>query len=213
MWIKICGMTDASAVAAALEARADAIGFVFAPSVRRVTPGEAARLARAARGCVTCIAVTRHPDQALIDAILSEFAPDVLQSDAEDLAALRLPRELALLPVLRAGTRTAQAGGGAHADAALPLRLLFEGPASGAGATADWHEARALARRTQLVLAGGLSAENVAAAIARVKPFGVDVSSGVEASPGIKSPEKIAAFVAAARAAFESHEAFEESGA
>lgn len=198
VWIKICGMTDARAVAAALEARVDAIGFVFAPSARRVQPLEAARLAQPARGRLACIAVTRHPDQALLEEILRDFAPDALQTDAEDLAALRVPRALGLLPVLRSGGAL---------PATLPQRLLFEGPASGAGRRSDWDQARGLARGSELVLAGGLDADNVAAAIARVRPFGVDVSSGVEAARGVKSPEKIIRFAAAAR------EAFEEIGA
>ena len=83
----------------------------------------------------------------------------------------------------------------------LPPRLLFEGARSGTGRTADWSAAQALARRTQLVLAGGLNAGNVAAAIAAVRPFGVDVSSGVEEAPGVKSPAAIADFVQAVRAA------------
>lgn len=202
-WIKICGMTDANAVAAARDARVNAIGFVFAPSLRRVMPAAAARLAQPVRGRLECVAVTRHPEQSLVDEILREFEPDVLQTDAEDLAGLRLPRELGLLPVLRAGARVTQAGCGASGGPVLPSRLLFEGPVSGTGTTADWHEAYALARRAQLVLAGGLTAQNVTAAIARVEPFGVDVSSGVELSPGVKSPDLIAEFAAAARSAFE----------
>jgi len=102
-WIKICGMTDEAAVTAALAAGVDAIGFVFAPSVRQVTPARAAELARPARRRVDCIAVTRHPSQALIDEVLRDFAPDVLQTDVEDFDTLRLPATLARLPVLRAG--------------------------------------------------------------------------------------------------------------
>jgi phosphoribosylanthranilate isomerase len=83
----------------------------------------------------------------------------------------------------------------------MPRRVLFEGPVSGSGQTTDWHEAAGLAARMQVILAGGLDAQNVAAAIRQVRPFGVDVSSGVERSRGIKSPEKIEQFVAAARAA------------
>jgi phosphoribosylanthranilate isomerase len=192
MWIKICGMTDEAAVAAALEAGADAIGFVFAPSVRRLDPAAAARLARPARGRLACVAVLRHPEPALLERVLEAFRPDVLQTDVEDFETLELPGELERLPVLRSG---------ATAPARLPQRLLFEGPRSGAGDLADWTQAQSLARQAELVLAGGLSAENVAAAIARVHPFGVDVSSGVERAPGIKSAEKIARFVDAARAA------------
>ena len=192
MWIKICGMTTAAAVAAALEAHVEAIGFVFARSVRELVPESAAALARPARGRVRCVAVTRPPTQAAVDEIVRVFAPDLLQSDAEDFATLRLPAALETLAVVRDG-------------GALPLpppgRILFEGPVSGRGAVSDWSVAAALARRTQLVLAGGLNAVNVAAAIARVQPFGVDVSSGVEERPGVKSPAAIVSFVEAVRSA------------
>jgi phosphoribosylanthranilate isomerase len=183
-------MTTPEAVTAALEAGADAIGFVFAESPRRVTPAVAARLATAARGRVTCTAVTRHPTQQSIDEIVAVFAPDLLQTDAEDLISLRLPRELALLPVFR---------GSPSRESPLPERLLFEGPVSGSGLGCDWRSAREVARRAELVLAGGLNADNVATAIAEVEPFGVDVSSGVEERPGIKSPAEIARFVTAVR--------------
>jgi phosphoribosylanthranilate isomerase len=192
MWIKVCGMTTAEAVQAALDARVDAIGFVFAESMRQVTPLRAAELARAARGRVRCIAVTRHPEQSAVDEILAVFKPDALQSDWEDLQTLRLPRELSLLPVLRSGRGE---------PAPLPTRFLFEGPVSGTGVPADWPVAHEMARGAELILAGGLSPANVAAAIEQVQPFGVDVSSGVEQTPGVKSPEKIASFVEAARAA------------
>ena len=192
MWIKICGLTSPEAVTAALEHAVDALGFVFAASVRRVTPAQAAQLSRRARGRTACVAVMRQPSQRLLDEVLAVFRPDVLQSDAADLATLRLPESLALLPVLRA----------APADCAeLPPRLLFEGANSGSGHTADWGAARALARRTQLVLAGGLNPGNVGEAIAAVRPFGVDVSSGVEARPGVKSPAALGDFVEAVRAA------------
>jgi phosphoribosylanthranilate isomerase len=192
MWIKICGMTTSAAVAAALAARVDAIGFVFARSVRELAPEAAVALARPARGRVRCVAVTHHPTQARVDEIVRVFVPDLLQSDAEDFAALRLPAVLETLPVVRAGSAL---------PAHLPGRILFEGPASGRGTVSDWSAARVLARRTQLVLAGGLSAVNVVAAIALVQPFGVDVSSSVEEQPGVKSPAAIASFVAAVRAA------------
>jgi phosphoribosylanthranilate isomerase len=189
-WIKICGLTTPDAVAAALDAGADAIGFVFAKSVRQVTPDVARRLAVPARGRARCVAVTRHPTQQDIDDIVAIFKPDVLQTDSTDLPSLRLPAQLELLPVLR--------GVGDESDT-LPPRLLFEGATSGAGVPCDWTAARRVARRTELVLAGGLNPANVAAAIAAVQPFGVDVSTGVEARPGVKSPVEIANFVRAAR--------------
>jgi phosphoribosylanthranilate isomerase len=191
IWIKICGMTTPEAVQACLDAGVDAIGFVFAESVRQVTPARAADLVASAgaRGRVVCTAVTRHPSQQAIDEIIEVFKPDLLQTDAEDPRTLRLPQQLPLLPVIRRYTE----------DLQLPPRLLFEGLTSGSGMPCDWVGARQLARRSQLILAGGLNATNVAAAIAEVDPFGVDVSSGVEARPGVKSQAEIMRFVTAAR--------------
>jgi phosphoribosylanthranilate isomerase len=192
MWIKICGMTSAPAVTAAIEAGVDAIGFVFAESPRQLTPRAAAALAKAARTRVRCVAVTRHPTQRSLDEILNVFRPDVLQTDVADFDALRVPATLERLPVVRTGESVPEV---------LPERVLFEGTASGSGVVGDWNAARALARRTVLILAGGLSAGNVAAAIAAVRPFGVDVSSGVEERPGVKSAAAIVKFVSAVRAA------------
>jgi phosphoribosylanthranilate isomerase len=194
MWIKICGITAQDAIAAALEARADAVGFIFAPSVRRLTPEQAARLAMPARGRLNLIAVGLHPDQRLVDEIIAVLKPDALQSDLEDFEHLRLPDELTRLPVLRADT---------CADGKAPPRFLYEGARSGSGEVSDWHSAARLARRSELVLAGGLNADNVADAIRAVRPYGVDVSSGVESAPGRKSTQKIMQFVAAARAAYQ----------
>jgi phosphoribosylanthranilate isomerase len=194
MWIKICGMTTPEAVAAALAAPVDALGFIFADSPRQLTLEDAVALAAPARGKVRCVAVTRHPSQRHLDDILAVFRPDVLQTDTEDLRTLRVPKQLELLPVLRSWEA---------AHTRLPARLLFEGPTSGSGIPCDWTVAQRMARRTQLVLAGGLDADNVATAINAVRPFGVDVSSGVEERPGVKSPAEVARFAAAARSAFQ----------
>ena len=196
-FIKICGMTDERAVDAALEAGADALGFVFAPSARRVTPARAVMLARAARGRALCVAVTQHPDPLLLQQVFGEFGPDVLQTDAQDLEGMAVPAGVTAWPVLRA-LPTA----GVSAKLQPGQRMLFEGPRSGTGKVADWSTARLVAARQQLILAGGLAPENVAAAIAQVRPFGVDVSSGVEESPGRKSPDRIRLFVTAALEGF-----------
>ncbi|MEJ0086271.1 MAG: phosphoribosylanthranilate isomerase [Pseudomonadota bacterium] len=191
-FIKLCGMTTPAAVAAALAHEVDAIGFVFAPSVRRVTTARANELAAVARHKLPCVAVTRHPTRAEVDEILRDFKPDILQTDLDDLEALHLPDSLSVLPVMRPGPAAA---------GVLPRRVLFEGPVSGSGQTTDWDTAAGLALRLELILAGGLNPLNVAAAIRHVRPFGVDVSSGIEGEPGIKNIEKIAQFVAAARSA------------
>jgi phosphoribosylanthranilate isomerase len=190
LWIKICGMTDEAAVAAALQAGVDAIGFVFSTSPRQLQPQLAARLAAPARGRVLCIAVTRHPKQPLLDEIVRDFKPDGWQTDIGDLGILKVPRQLPVLPVLRSGSLALESP---------PRRFLFEGAVSGQGVTSDWTAAARLARESQLILAGGLRPDNVATAISSVRPFGVDVSSGVETQPGAKSPTLITAFVAAAR--------------
>jgi phosphoribosylanthranilate isomerase len=192
-WIKICGMTTAEAVAAALAAGVDAIGFVFAPSVRRVSVERAAELALPVRRQLTCVAVTQHPEQSAVDEIVRELKPDLVQTDLEDFSHLHLPHRVARLPVLRAGSAPL---------AEYPARLLFEGARSGAGELIDWQQPAELAARTRLILAGGLHAGNVAAAIRAVRPFGVDTSSGVESRPGVKCADKILEFVRAARSAF-----------
>jgi phosphoribosylanthranilate isomerase len=192
MFVKICGLTDETAVAAAIEAGADALGFVFAESPREVSPHRARELCRSAPTATIRVAVMRHPSPGRFEAVMATFAPDWIQTDAEDFAGLPAPGRARALPVFRDGaTRDLTE---------FPARLLFEGVASGSGATADWDEARRIASRSELILAGGLDVANVGAAMTRVRPFGVDVSSGVEVERGRKDPAKIREFVARVRA-------------
>ena len=190
--IKICGLTTTADVAAAVAAGADAIGFVFAESVRRVTVAAAREAAAAAPRTVLRVAVMRHPEPAAWRAVLDGFAPDVLQTDAGDFAGLEVPAGVRRWPVYREG--------GIDDAARLPEEFLYEGPKSGAGEPVDWIFAAALARRGNMILAGGLTAANVGPAVAAVKPWGVDVSSGVEAAPGVKDPARVREFIQAARA-------------
>ncbi|TAK52665.1 MAG: N-(5'-phosphoribosyl)anthranilate isomerase [Gammaproteobacteria bacterium] len=189
--IKICGITTEEGVDAAVAAGADAIGFVFhASSPRDLAPARAAALADSVP--VLRFAVTRHPSQELVDQILAVFQPDAWQTDTADFQHLRVPAAIECWPVLRSGSVLPQL---------LPERMLFDAARSGAGERADWAVAAGLARRCSLILAGGLDSGNVGEAIARVRPGGVDVSSGVERAPGIKDPTMIRDFVRAARAA------------
>jgi phosphoribosylanthranilate isomerase len=191
--IKICGVTRESEVAAAVEAGADAVGFVFhEPSRRNLAPERAALLASALPPDVLRVAVTLHPLQALVRRILDVFVPDVWQSDAEDFAGMPLPAGIQRWPVLRSGQPLPRR---------LPLTVLYDAEVSGNGLASDWKSAALLARRSLLILAGGLNASTVGRAIASVRPAGVDVSSGVESVPGLKDATLIRAFVAAARAA------------
>ena len=192
-FVKICGIRDADTAAAAAAAGADAVGFVFAKSPRRVTPAEALAAAASLPPTVIKVAVMRHPSSNDWAAVRDTFKPDVLQTDTEDFDDLDVPADVTRWPVLREG--------GVRSGDALPDVFVYEGPASGSGQTVDWSRAAAIARQGRMILAGGLGPDNVAAAIAAVRPWGVDVSSGVESAPGQKDTELVRNFIGAVRAA------------
>jgi phosphoribosylanthranilate isomerase len=194
--VKVCGLTDARGIDAVARAGVDRVGFVFAESPREVTPRQASALSRELPAAIERVAVMRRATQAAVDALFEHFVPDCLQADAASLVGLDLPAGLRVLPVVRDGE--------AVEVRAMPA-LLYEAPVSGRGVVADWTAAARIARAAALTLAGGLTPENVAAAIARVRPAGVDVSSGVESAPGVKDPELINRFVTAARDAVRRH--------
>lgn len=191
--VKICGLSDAASVDAALEAGADAIGFVFhARSPRNLALQQAIELATLVPQHILRVAVMLHPDAIDCAAILAALSPDILQTDASDFGYLNVPGHIVCWPVVREHA----------ADAAdLPQRFVYEGERSGQGARVDWQRAAGFAQRGELILGGGLDAENVAEAIRIVHPWAVDVSSGVESAPGQKDPSKIRAFITAAKAA------------
>jgi phosphoribosylanthranilate isomerase len=195
MFVKICGLTSRAGVEAAVAAGADAVGFVFAPSPRQLTPAAAAKLCAGLPPGVVRVAVMHHPSAAAWAEVHDVFGPDWLQTDAADFAALELPPDCGALPVYRTGQSVPAAE--------LPPRLLLEGGAGGQGVRADWSEARALAVGRELILAGGLDPSNVAAAIEQVRPWGIDVSSGVETAPGQKDTARVHDFVTRARTAEE----------
>lgn len=188
-WIKICGLRDRASVSAAADAGADAVGFVFASSPRRIDVETACELKVLLPAGVSIVAVMQHPEPEAAGKLLETLRPDFLQTDSEDFEFLALPSGCRPLPVFRRAADVPKSAG----------RFLFEGPVSGAGALSDWQAAAELVHCGDLVLAGGLNPENVSKALRAVSPFGVDVSSGVESSPGRKDPARIAAFVRAAR--------------
>lgn len=192
LYIKICGLRDEESVSAAVESGANALGFVFAESPRQLSPTRAAELAMRLPDHVQTVAVTRHPDGTELAAVFAAFSPDYLQTDAADFSAISLPENCRALPVFREHSN-------AQEKVRTGTRFLFEGGDSGTGRTADWNEARNLAGCGELILAGGLTIDNVAAAIEHVRPWGVDVSSGVEYKRGIKNPELIRKFITRVR--------------
>lgn len=193
--IKICGIANEPSLQAALEAGADLVGFVFAPSPRQITVAQAAALAAQLPAHVGAVAVFRQPSRDEVAAVLDAFEPDYVQADYNDEAGLPALGESLFVPVVRG------AAAGAESLFARHGQLLIEAEASGQGQLADWDRAAQLARAGELWLAGGLNARNVAEAIERVRPRVVDVSSGVESAPGIKDPKLAAVFVRVVHAA------------
>jgi len=193
MFVKICGLRDAECVAAAVDAGADAVGFVFADSVRKISARDARDLSSAIPTGVKRVAVMRHPSNDEWQAVCTVFEPDVLQTDIEDLEQLSVPRHVSTWPVVREGSDAA--------NDALPETFVYEGLGSGVGETVDWSRAASIAVRGRMILAGGLNAANVGSAIRTSRAWGVDVSSGVESSRGKKDVDLIRSFIGAVRAA------------
>lgn len=191
--VKICGLTTEQDVAAALASGADALGFVFAESPRRVTPAHAAAISEQIPTSILRVAVMLHPSPGEWTDVARVFRPDVLQTDAPDLDALVIGEEVRRWPVYREG--------GLHLLSPSVTEYVYEGPKSGQGETVNWDNAAWLAKRNGMILAGGLGPDNVADAVRAVKPFGVDASSSLESSPGRKSTSKMRAYVAAAKTA------------
>lgn len=194
LWIKICGLRRPEDVAAVAAAGADAVGFVFhAASPRHLGTADARLLAASVPSGIEKVAVFLHPTQGEVDAAIAAVQPDWVQTDADDLGYLALPAGQRVLPVYRTDRAL-------PARESLPPRCLVESGRSGTGERADWAKVRRLTRLFEVVLAGGLDAANVSDAIAQVRPYGIDVSSGVESSRGVKDAALIRNFVNAARA-------------
>ncbi len=206
--VKICGITKPEDAACAVEAGADALGFVFwHMSQRNVDPARAAAITRELPRSVLRVGVFVDAPRDDMARIADEVGLDMLQlhGDEPPEAIAGLPRRV--LKAVRVGKgfkpeealRFAGQAAGILVDTRSPGETQFPG---GTGVPFDWSLVAGLARRVPfLMLAGGLSPDNVAAAIRAVRPHAVDVSSGVEGLPGRKDPFKIRAFVAAARAA------------
>ena len=201
--VKICGIIDPAAAVAASNMGADAVGFVFyPPSPRNLEPDAAADLARHLSPLVTRVAVFRSPESREIIDVASRFHPHVIQVEPTADVVEAIPDSVSLLPVFHDGPDVEnEMAAFASPSGAAPTIVLEAAGTGGRGLAPDWDRAAKIAKSTNLVLAGGLSPDNVAEAIRIVRPWAVDVSSGVESSPGIKDPKLIAAFVAAVREA------------
>ncbi len=208
--IKICGLSTAATLEAALDARADMVGFVrFPRSPRHVSLETGAALSRRAAGRALRVVLLVDPDDAALDEAMAAIGPDWVQLHGDETPDRVLAvRARTGRPVMKAvGVGGPADLGRAAAYRAVADRVLLDAkPPRGAvlpggnGVAFDWSLLAALDPGPDIMLSGGLDPENVAAAIAATGVRAVDVSSGVESRPGEKEPDRIAAFVAAARA-------------
>jgi phosphoribosylanthranilate isomerase len=214
LWIKICANTSLADAMIAADAGADAVGFVFAPSPRRVTAEQAAVI-------VPRLAAEIEKIGVFVDATVEEIVATVeaagltgvqLHWDApgELTAALRarLGSKVRILRVVHFDEAIMEGRAALAFDSNVDAILVDSRTASSVGGTGkayDWETARQMifyaSGQSKLIAAGGLTPDNVAEAIATLRPWGVDVVSGVEATPGRKDAAKVRAFVANARAA------------
>jgi phosphoribosylanthranilate isomerase len=210
--VKICGLSTAATLEAALEAGADMVGFVFFPKSPRHVGYETARaLGRHARGRAMIVALSVDADDGTLARIVEALTPDLLQLHGRETPArVKNVRERFARPTMKA-IGVAAPGDLAAAepyDAVSDFLLIDAKPPKGAvlpggnGLPFDWRFAEDFSPRRPWILSGGLDPTNVAEAIASTRARGVDVSSGVERAPGVKDEARIEAFVAAARCSF-----------
>lgn len=210
----MCGMTTVAGVRAAVDAGADAVGFILAPSPRRVPLAQLSELARSVPPFVRGFAVVVEPterevvaarDAALAFQFCGDESAERCEAAADGNAYVKVRHVAAASVSSDANAGDAGAVGVAEAlDAFRGATWLFDTKAAGArggtGTTFDWSEVAELARARDIVVAGGLTAENVGACVRAVRPFAVDVRSGVE-TDGRHDPIKMRAFVRAVREA------------
>src|SRR3954453_87389 len=199
MWVKICGVTNEEDALLAAALGADAVGFVFAPSPRQIAPAVAYDITRRLPPEILTVGVFRdEAPKRVVDICLRTHLRPAPLHGSESSADVNWVRQR--LPVVI----KAFAAGDPALDDVADYRVdgvLIDSPEPGSGRLFDWSLADGAPIGRRVILAGGLTPANVADAIARVRPWGVDVSSGVEQSPGRKDATKLRAFIAAAKGA------------
>jgi phosphoribosylanthranilate isomerase len=214
LWIKICANTTLADAQVAADAGTDAVGFVFAPSPRQVTPEQVAAIAPHLPVSIEKFGVFVDADFAEIVGIVDQCGLTGVQLHSTGSGALpaqlrlHFGSRLRILQVVHFGENASLDLQKAAADPSIDAILIDSRTATAAGGTGlrfDWDAARdrVFSGRSpgRLIAAGGLAPANVAQAIATLNPWGIDVASGVESSPGRKDPQKVREFIANARAA------------
>ena len=201
MFIKVCGLRRAEDVEWAVMHGATAVGFIFWPrSPRYVAPEQAAALVRLVPPDMTTVGVFVNETPEAIREVAIRTGVSMVQLHGDE------PPEIAAVldrPVLKAMGVEAARHTAWPMETTVLLDVADRERRGGTGQLVDWTQASAVARVRPVVLAGGLVPDNVEAAIAAVRPYGVDVSSGVEDEPGVKNARRVRVFLERARAAFE----------
>lgn len=202
--VKICGMTRAEDVDAAIHFGADAVGFVFVPaSKRNLVPASAQALFERVPPFVQSVALFLDADESLVETVINTLSPDLLQFHGRETGAFCRQFDRPYIKALGTDLFVDPANGllgETLADHATARGFLLDSHATGAlggtGSRFDWqHWPQGQYPSVPFILAGGLDATNVGEAIEKLQPYAVDVSSGVETAPGIKSAKKIQEFM------------------
>lgn len=199
MFIKICGITNADDALLATALGADGLGFIMAPSFRQIAPPRVEEIVRRLPSGVLTVGVFRDEVPSRVIEILNRCGLKAAQlSGRESMEDTRLIRESvpAVIKAFPGGSPALSVADRYGADI-----VMVDSDTPGSGRVFDWSLAEGAPGGIRLLMAGGLNPENVATAIAKVRPWGVDVATGVEMSPGRKDPALLRAFINAAREA------------
>lgn len=199
MFVKICGITSEEDGLLAVAMGADAVGFLFAPSPRRISPSAARDIARRLPPEIFTVGVFRDEDPRNVVRIANEARLRAVQLHGRESPeeTERVRQQVGrVIKAFHAGSAELERAKSYGADI-----VLVDAAEPGSGKVFDWALAERAAGSLPVMLAGGLTPANVAAAIAKTRPWGVDVSTGVESAPGRKDPRLVREFVSAARRA------------
>lgn len=199
-FIKICGVTSVQDAKAISTLGASSIGLVLSSSTRQITVGAAAEIARAVHGEIVVTAVVRNESPRFVLDCVDATHVDAVQVhgalDEELLHGLR-ERHVQIIKALSSESDELHSF-----DESLVDAILIDGPTPGSGQTHSWPTLGSLQMSVPIIAAGGLTPDNVAVVISELKPWGVDVATGVEASPGVKDLQRVNDFIRAATGAF-----------
>jgi len=198
--IKICGITHLDDALMAIEAGADALGFVFVPNTPRyIHPEQAGSIIDQLPPFITTVGLFVNTEQQGIEAIADGCRLNLIQLHGDEPPDLCVALSRRVIKAFRVKDESSVSRLSDYRVSAYLLDTYVKGALGGTGKAFDWNLALKAKLYGRIILAGGLNPDNVASAVLQVRPYGVDVSSGVEASPGRKDPAKVKAFIRAVR--------------